>query len=70
MAKKHQRPAPKYYMLHNITSDDVFIATASKTYDGAYRKTENLYIHLFEELVDGSSNYTIDLFEIELIDSD
>ena len=58
---------PKYWMFHNKTSDDVFIATASKCYNLCVEKAKKLYPDMVEEYFAlDNTNYMFSLFEINL----
>jgi len=38
-----QKFTPKYWVGHNVKEDDVYINTASKSYDGAYSLMETMF---------------------------
>ncbi len=69
MAKKYQALKVKYYIFHNKSSNDVFIWTASKSWDRTEEKAKELYPNEYEEWQLGNSNYGFDLFELDLIDN-
>ena len=59
---------PKYWMFHDKTGDDVFIATASKSHGICVSKAEELYPHLHEEFFNlDNSKYNVSLFEVKLV---
>jgi hypothetical protein len=54
-------------MFHDKTSDDVFIATASKSYDLCVEKARKLYPDMVEEYFAlDDTNYMFSLFEVKL----
>ena len=58
---------PKYWMFHTKTSDDVFIATASKSHDLCVEKAKKLYPDMVEEYFAlEDTNYMFSFFEINL----
>jgi hypothetical protein len=65
--KEKQQITPKYWMFHDVTSDDVFIATASKSHEMCVNKAEKLYPHLHEEFNLDNSKYDFSLFEVKLV---
>ncbi len=64
----NQKITPKYWIFHDKTSDDVFIATAtaSKSLDSTYENAKKLYPNEFEEFELDNSNYAITLFEVDI----
>lgn len=61
---KDQEFTPKYWAGHNIESDDVFLVTASKSYE----YTVILMNMKFGDNWQDDENLQIDLFEIKLVE--
>ena len=68
--KDKQKFNPKYWMLHDKTSDDVYINTADKCLDHSRLKAAKLYPNEFMEYMnsmdDSDCPYEFDLFEISI----
>ena len=64
--KEKQQITPKYWVFHDPTSDDVFIATASKLHDLCVEKARKLYPDMVDEYFAlDNTNYLFSLFEID-----
>lgn len=63
--KKDQEFTPKYWIVHDTTTDDVFLHTASKSMDRSIQKHDDLYggYDCFEE----GSNLRCSLFELRIV---
>lgn len=59
----NQKYSPKYWIVHDISTDDVFLHTASKTRSRAIQKHEDLYGCFAEDL-----NTRCSLFELKLVE--
>lgn len=64
--KNDQKHTPKYWVLHDTDSDEVLIATASKSHFGCADKSQSLYPLLYQDYLD-CGHYKIDLIELVLV---
>ena len=65
--KPDQRFTPKYWVFHNKETDDVYLDTAAKSWDGCTESVESLYLDKLMDFYENSdSPYEISLVEIRL----
>ncbi len=62
--KANQKFSPKYWIVHDPMSDDVFIETASKSWDDAHDKGEMFFGNKMHE----DNGYKVILVSIESLE--
>ena len=62
--KATQKYTPKYWVIHNITEDDVYISTASKSMDDAIKKFTEFY---GDDAYDNDVNLQPLLIELKMV---
>lgn len=63
--KLKQKITPKYWVAHDKTTDDVFVLTARKSYDEAYKAFEDEYgVGIFDE----KDNFDVILIEVKQVE--
>ena len=66
--KKQQIYTPKYWMFHNLLSEDVYIDTASKSLEESKNKASSLYKEEYDHYEnDDHTCFEFCLFEIKNI---
>jgi hypothetical protein len=68
--QKDQNFTPKYWVLHDLDTDDIFAITLSKSLESSKTLAKIHQISAYKKWMEGKGNYKFALVEIRLVESE